>query len=48
MNIESDTVTYGQNAPATVLIPSSMVDSLNVPGVTGLTAALPAASSSAA
>jgi regulator of protease activity HflC (stomatin/prohibitin superfamily) len=33
---------------STVLIPSSMVDSLNVPGVIGLTAALPAASSSAA
>src|SRR5690348_1401566 len=33
---------------STVLIPSSMVDSLNVPGVLGLTAALPAASSSAA
>src|SRR6185437_4999556 len=33
---------------ATVLIPSSMVDSLNVPGVLGLTAALPAASPSAA
>ncbi|HEX5208056.1 MAG TPA: slipin family protein [Steroidobacteraceae bacterium] len=33
---------------STVLIPSSMVDSLNVPGVLGLTAALPAASPSAA